>query len=129
MANTIDATTLIDGSKRRVIHLYIAGDASGQETDTVIYDFSADTQAGTAGDYKVTRIWYQIDNFELKLEFDGATDFPIWKLSGVTEGDMDWRDFGGIGDNSTTPTGDVTITTVGLGANEEATLIIELLKS
>ena len=131
-ANTVTVTTLFDGTKRRVIHVDVVGGGAGEETNTVIYDYSADTLAGpdkTA--YSIEQIWATVDGTtSVDVYFDGGT---AWEAFGLPQycpaRYLDFRTFGGIPNKATTPNGDVTFTTVNLGTGDHAHFIIDLAKS
>jgi len=130
-ANTVTITTLFDGTKRRVVHVDVKGVDGTQESGTVIYDYSADTLAGPdKTKYTIQQLWASIDGTaSADIDFDGATP---WTAMGLTQygpaRNLDFRGFGGIPNKATTPTGDVTLTTVNLGANDHVHFILDLAK-
>jgi len=130
MANTVTVTKIINGTKRDVIHVYIAGDGSGEVTKSVIYDYSADTYAPNAvTKLFIDKIWMTSDAVSPSIAFDGATDFQAWgQGNNIFSIAQDFTHFGGIPNRATTPTGDVTITTVGLGSGEHIYLVLDLRK-
>ena len=126
MANTVVITDLVDGPKTRVVHVSITY-VDAQESDTVIYDFSADTAKpdnAVAGNGRVKKVWWANDTADVLLEWDGTTDFLVQHINPDSEGCNDYQDFGGIKDNSTAPTGDLTLTTVGLAAADHFWAIV-----
>ena len=128
MANTVTVTPLMNTDHRRIITVYIAGDGTGEETDTVVYDYSADTNAGVLGKSRVRRIMWANDAYDLQIDFAGATNYVVTHLNQNDNGDFKFDWMGGIPDLSATPTGDVTITTVGLGAGDHGWFMLELIK-
>jgi len=129
MANTVKATTLLDSTKRRIISLYVFGaDADGDETDTVIYDFSADTNSNGTGSGSIDQIWFTCQSANLILEWDGATDYEAFIANQNDNGYLDYRQFGGIPNKATTPTGDLTLTTAALGDGDRLWAIIDIKK-
>ena len=115
MAITVTNTTLQDGKKLAVIQCTgVFATTTGEETDAVKVDVSTLTPVPTT--VKIQRIWYNNTVPGTFLEFDGATDGLAVVFDDSGEGYLDYRAFGGLQDNSTTPTGDITLTTLGTAA-------------
>lgn len=134
MAITATTRTLVDGTKHRVIHVAIATDGTAaQLTDEVVYDYSADTQRPsdtTAGGNKIKKVLFMNGSSGVvNIEFDGATDaLAVVCPAGIAE-DVEFGEVGGLTNNATTPTGDITLTTLGVAANETISLLICMDKS
>ena len=132
MAIVITNKTLVDGQKLAVIQFTgVFTDATGNETAAVKVDASALVPAASAtAPLKVMRIWWSCTAVGTFLEFDGATDGHLLNLGVNDSGYLDFRAFGGMRDNATTPTGDITLTTTGtVAAAQGYTVIIEVSKS
>lgn len=129
MAIVITNKTLVDGPKLAVIQFTgVFTDATGNESAAVKVDVSALTPAATL--LKVMRIWWTCSAIETYLEFDGTTDGHFLNLTQNTAAYLDFRAIGGFRDNATTPTGDITLTTVGtVAAGQGYSVIIEVSKS
>ena len=129
MTASATSTTLYNGSKHIIIHVYATATDSTELTDTVIYDYSADAYA-PSDKTKLRVEWIQVGNDGVSplIEWDGATDFPVWGFgnNSATHGDrgVDFQSFGGIKNLATTPTGDLTLSTIGFGASEHIFLIV-----
>ena len=120
MANTITQRTLVNGPRRVVQQVQIAGDGSGEETDLVVLDASV----LEATSFAVEKVEYDFGSFAGTLEFDATTDVPIARLA-ASAMVHDWTAAGGIADpKGAGYTGDVLLTTIGLGAAEVGTLTI-----
>lgn len=132
MANTVTVTTLQDGSKHRAFHVYVAGDGTGEVTNSVIYNYSTDTTApASAANLAVEYINCSTDALSYSIAWDGATPFQVWGSgnNGLTHGDgVDFVRFGGLRNLSTTPNGNLILTTTGLGAGEHMWLVIIIRK-
>lgn len=132
MPNTITRQTLVDGDRALIVKVNILGDGSGEETDTVLID--ASTYSPAATENKLRKIEYCLNGFTATLEWDGATDAPLISLASdhpyFVQYDFceDSLQSGGIVNNATTPTGDVLITTAGLGAGDNGHIILYLAK-
>lgn len=134
MAASATTTTIVDGDRRRVIQVVILSDDASELTDAVVYDYSADTNVPngrSAAGVKILQAWFENPTAagQIFVEFDGATD----RLAcGAGVGDShhsDYRSFGGLKNNATTPTGDITITTLGLAAGDQAVVTLNIAKS
>ena len=130
MANTVTKQTLVDGQRRLIVKVDIAGDGTGEETGTIIIDASTYSPAFT--DCTIKAVQTQIVGFTAKLLFDATTD--VTALS-VTDGVGSYgisdiiAECGGIPNNAGEgKTGDILITTAGLGAGDHGTIIIDLIK-
>ena len=134
MATTATVTTLLDGTKHRVIHVALTSDGTASQlTDSVIYDYSADTnlpEDSVAGSNKIQKVIFtNSSGAQIDIEFAGATDgLALTCPAGVTE-DMEFDEIGGIKNIATTPTGDITLTTRSFGNNQTAVLVICMDKS
>ena len=128
MAITVNKRTIVDGEKLAVIHFTGHFTATtGEEADAVKVD--ASTLSGTPTNLKVMRIWYTNSVAGTVLEFEGATD-AVFLVLDQGSSYFDYRDIGGITNNATTPTGDISLTTLGTAAAGEGyTVTIEVSKS
>ena len=132
MAASTTLTKLVDGSKRQVLHVTILSD-SAQLTDSVVYDFSEDstlTGDTTAGKIKIDQVWFSNPTAagQIFVEHDGTTD-RLACGSGFNGNDhQDFRSFGGISNHASGATGDITVTTLGFGNNDQAVVILDIKK-
>ncbi len=125
MANTITKHTLVDGQRNLVVNVHVIGDGSGDETDTQLLDISAFVNAPAL--VKLKKATWALNAFEITLAWDGSTDIDFLSMSG--EGYIDFTKAGGMNNNASTPTGDIMINTLGLGASENGWFVLELQKS
>lgn len=132
MANVITRTVLHDGARNLVILINIDGDASGEETNTLLVDRS--TYVPTDGlELVVEKISGMVRGFSATLSFDATADLPFAMLP---DGDWflyDWEDIGGVSSNKAGAgsNGDILITTIGLAvdAADAATFILQMRKA
>jgi hypothetical protein len=136
MAITTTTKTIVDGEKMAIIQFTgVFSDATGNETDAVKVDASAlSPPAGPNNPLKVMRLWYSCSAVGTYLEFDGnnggGADGFIMSLPQDAQGYVDFRSIGGFYDNSTIPTGDITLTTTGtVAAAQGYSVIIEVSKT
>lgn len=129
MANTITKQTIIDGSKNLVVKIHISGDGSGEETDTVLIDASSYSPAFI--DANLIGVHGALSGFSANLQWDATANVPLINLPDY-EYNLDGKQigwFGGIpNDSGAGKTGDILITTSGLGAGDIGTIILELKK-
>lgn len=124
MANTVTQRTLVgsDDSPIIVRLINIVSDGS-EETDLVVFDNSAFSNKPAKG--SLVKVQASGSSCVLRLEWDQTTDSPIVSLDPSKSQIMCFKDFGGIvNPNGTGATGDILLTTSGLDAGDEVTLII-----
>lgn len=125
MANTIDKQTIVDSERNLVVLVNITGDNSGDEAATQLID--ASSYVGSPARLRLVRVQSALEGFSAQLLWDATTDDELVHLPPY-EVDFDMSRFGGIPDpGSTGTTGDVMITTTGLGS-EKGTIILEFAK-
>jgi hypothetical protein len=135
MANTVTLKTINDGPRNVVIQGYIKGDGSGEETAKVIADHSALSavqpgQTALPSDaLRLMSIDYTLAGFEALLEWDATSNTTAWFMAEDTDAHQCFKKFGGIKNNAGSGiTGDLVMTTVGLGANDEGSFVLTLKK-
>jgi hypothetical protein len=149
MATSNSIQTLVDTNSRTVIkRVGIFDSAGGDENETVIieplklygalnangvyYQSGNTTSAGFgANAFTVSRIIAAVDAEvgHLQIKWQGATSATILAAGVGTIDTNPQYQFPSIPNNASTPTGNVTIKTVGTTANAAYTVIIELHKN
>lgn len=125
MPNTITTQVLVDGDRVTRIKYFITGDGSGEETNTVLYD--ASTSANQSTNNALRGITYQLNGFSARLDWDATANVKLITLDSDLQEVVDYSEFGGIINNATTGrTGDILITTTGLGAADEGYIVLSL---
>ena len=128
MADTVSTQTITDTTGvKYVVKLTNFSDGTG-ETLVKKVDASELTFMTEDGNRKISKIWYSINTNNNKagveIIWDGATNASALFLSG--NGYWDLRTAGNeITNNSTTPTGDVLLSTKNFVNGDNYTLIIE----
>ena len=128
MADTVTSQTIADTSGVKfVTKLTNFSDGTG-ETLVKKVDASELTFMTEDGNRKISKIWYSINTNNNKagveIILDGATNASALFLSG--NGYWDLRTAGNeVGNNATTPTGDVLLSTKNFVNGDNYTLIIE----
>jgi len=133
MVATTTITTLADGKKRKLIHVVIVSDGA-ELTDSVVYDYSGDTEIPAdrvAGGVKIMQAWFENPAAagQIFVEFDGSTDALACGCGVGDSHHSDYRSCGGLKNNASTPTGDITITTLGFAAGEQSAVTLEICKN
>jgi hypothetical protein len=128
MADTVTTQTIADTSGvKYTVKLTNFSDGTG-ETLVNKVDASELTFMTEDGNRKISKIWYSINTANSKsgveLIWDGVTDATAVFLSG--QGYWDLRPSGNeIINNSTTPTGDVLLSTKNFASGDNYTIIVE----
>ena len=128
MADTVTTQTIADTSGvKYVVKLTNISDGTG-ETLVKKVDASELTFMTEDGNRKISKIWYSINTANNKsgveILWDGVTDATACFLSG--NGYWDLRPAGNeIPNNSTTPTGDVLLSTRNFANGDNYTIIVE----
>ena len=128
MADTVTTQTIADTSGVKfVTKLTNISDGTG-ETLVKKVDASELTFMTEDGNRKISKIWYSINTNNNKagveIIWDGTTNASALFLSG--NGYWDLRTAGNeVGNNATTPTGDVLLSTKNFVTGDNYTLIIE----
>lgn len=127
MANTITEKIIANGTRNLVLEYQITGDGSGEETGTVLVDHSA---LGASGDLAIKKHYSALNGFSAALSWDATAPVHALALE-EGEGGVDWTDAGGVVKNNAGDgkTGDVKITTTGLGSGDKGTIRLWMVKS
>lgn len=126
MANTVTQRTLLGGANsKNVVHLITIVSDGSEETDLVVYDNSAFINNVNKGNLMAVRA--SGSDCVCRLEWDQTTDSPAVSLNPAHDQHMCFKSFGGIKNpKGTGATGDLLLTTSGLDAGDEVTLILEI---
>lgn len=126
MANTINKQTLVSGDRNLVVKVDITGDGVADETNTLLIDASA----YNATEVKIVGIRSTLSGFKADLIWDATANVTCINLPDYFfEADKDDMGFGGLVNNSGAgKTGDILISTIGLGAAESGTIVLEMQK-
>ena len=126
---SINITTTLNGSRFKVIELYLIGDAGGDLTDEVISDPSADGDIANTK-YSIENVQFSLHGFAANLEFDYlATDSPKVMMPMDISDHLCFEHTGGLIDRSGVDgTGKLLLNTTGLVAGSQGHLVIKLRK-
>ena len=81
----------------------------------------------------IDQIWYDVGGMRVLIDFDASTNVAALVLGGSAaagnvHGHMDFRSFGGIKNNASSPTGDLDFTTSGHTNLDHYTIVLEMRK-
>lgn len=125
MAGTITVQKIVDGSRNVIIKATIGGDAD--LSNAVLFDASAYVGANTNN--KLMKIQFALDGFDARLLWDATANVDLIALPENYMDTQCYKFFGGIPNNAGAgKTGDILITTVGLGAGDDGHIILYLKK-
>jgi len=135
MADAVTSQTIIDTEKRVVMKFTNLSDGNGESAVKKV-DVSALTAHpdGTAcSNITIDQIWYGIGGINLAVYFAASTKALALTIgesaaAGNVHGHMDFRSFGGIKNNASSPDGDLDFTTSGHTNLDHYTVILEMRK-
>ena len=138
MADAVTSQTLSDGDRTAVMKFTNISDGNGESSvkKVDVSALTANSHTGAAcARVHITQVWYAISGMRIDLEWDASSNVKALILgAGValepTNGNFDFRSFGGIKNNSGGGiTGDIDLTTLHHTNNDAYTIILELSKS
>lgn len=127
MAGTLTRQTILDGTRELVVKAHFVSTGT-DETGLVIVNASEYTPAFVnsrllRADFMAT------GDFAARLSWDATTPVPLVTIAPNADHEHDWRDFGGLPNNSDVgKTGDILLTTSGIASGDELTIILHLQK-
>lgn len=133
MPHTVKITKELDGDRYLILRVFIRGDGASPDlsgytlmdpTSTIIPTKPAKPFAS------IDELWFDIDGFNMRLDFDDVNDPPTWTISQGAGNYIDFRSIGGLIDRSGIDgTGKLLLSTIGLdSASKQATLLIKIRK-
>lgn len=121
MANTVARRVIMNDSRNYIVEFTVTGDGSGEETLLRVNNATGDM--GTAN--KIMSINYALIGFSAKLFFDATTDVHAWSMDADKQETAKFYKYGGLTNNAGAGvTGDILITTAGLGAGDHGAIIL-----
>ena len=132
MADAVTSQTIQDGVKNVVMKFTNISDGTGESAVAKV-DVSAIT-AGPNGEtctgVTIEEIWWQCIGMKVSLFWDATSNVIIMQLGENQSGHQDFRDFGGLTNNSGSgKTGDVLFTTVGHSSADTYSIILSMRKN
>lgn len=133
MANSTSTQVILDGARNAVVKIEGVLDTSDLAY-TVFLDPATlagidNTGSRKATGFRISKITYNIKNppLNVSLFWDAGTPARIESLTG--NDNTDFRSFGGLVNNATSPTGKLGISTTGWSGISTFSIILELTKT
>ena len=132
MADTVTNKTIIDGPKTFVGSFnwtYVdTGESAVKKVD--VSALSTNPSGGTAcSQVRINKIWFSTVGVSVKVLWDASTDTLAVQLPTDYQGSFDFSSFGGLVNTASSPTGDIMFTTVGHGAADTYSVVLECAKT
>lgn len=125
MPNTIAKQLILNGTRNYITKVTIVGDGSGEETALLLNSTTGDL--GTAD--KLMAVQASFTGFSGTLLWDASTDVKITQIVADKDVHLKWYKYGGLTNNSGTgKTGDILLSTIGLGAGDVGEITLYLKK-
>ena len=132
MADAVSSTTIIDGTHRAVIQLTNLSDGTGESAVTKVDVSGLNAKAdGTAcSGVTLEKVHHSVTGFtQVQLFWDATTNTVALALAESSNGHMDFSNFGGIQNTSSSgKTGDILLTTIGAANLDSYVIVLDLLK-
>ena len=135
MADAVTSQTIIDTEKRVVMKFTNLSDGNGESAvkKVDVSELTAHPDGTACSQVTIDQIWYDIGGMRVALEWNATTNVVAAVLGGSAaagnvSGYMDFRSFGGIKNNASSPTGDIDFTTSGHTNLDHYTVILEMRK-
>lgn len=127
MGDAVAAQTLFEGSKEIIMKFTNISDGTGESTVKKV-DVSALSPA--ASTVKIMRIIFTTDGMAVQILFDATSNILAYSIAKDQTGTLDFSKFGGLKNNAGAGvTGDILFTTVGHGAGDSYSIILEMDKT
>ena len=132
MADTVTNKTIVDGPRTFVgsfAYTYVdTGESAVKKVDVSALSANPSTGAACTG-VRINKIWFSTIGVSVKILFDASTDTLAIELPADYSDTIDYSSFGGLVNTATSPTGDIMFTTVGHGAGDTYSIVLECIKT
>jgi hypothetical protein len=132
MADAVATQTLLDGERLVIQKFTNISDGTGETAVNKIIpaNLSANAFGLACNGVTINRIWATTHGMEVRILWDATTDVFAWLVPQNTNYLMDFSNFGGLTNNSSTgKTGNVAFTTADASAGDMYTIVIECIKT
>ena len=131
MADAVTSQTIEDGERNCIMKFTNVSDGTG-ETAVAKVDVSA-LAANAAGiscsEVRVMRVSHAIVGMSVQMFLNATANVLLMQLAESSNGHMDFKDFGGIPNNSGSgKNGDILFTTVGHSSGDTYSIVLEMVK-
>lgn len=114
---------VIHNGPRNLVLKYTLGGDSGDVTNNILFDATSLDSGIASGGLRLDKIDWALTGFSCKLGWKGAPDVDLVQLA-QGGGSLNFSETGGIVNNATAQTGEVTYTTTDYGASGEGGHIV-----
>ena len=132
MADTVTNKTIIDGPRVFVgsfAYTYVdTGESAVKKVDVSALASYPGGGGTTCTEVRLNKIWFSTIGLSVKILFDASTDTLAVELPSDYQGMLDYSSFGGLVNSASSPTGDIMFTTVGHGAGDTYSIVLECIK-
>ena len=132
MADAVATQTIQDGAKTAIFRFTNVSDGTGESavTKVDVSALSANPAGGAAcAEVRINKIWFSTIGLSVKILFDASTDTLAIELPPNYSDTIDFSSFGGLVNTASSPTGDIMFTTVGHGAGDTYSIVLECAKT
>ena len=131
MADAVTSQTIEDGERNCIMKFTNVSDGSGESAVAKV-DVSAleSNPSGIAcSEVRVMRVSHAIVGMSVQMFLNASTNVLLMQLAESSNGHMDFKDFGGIPNNSGSgKNGDILFTTVGHSSGDTYSIVLEMVK-
>ena len=131
MADAVTSQTIEDGERNCIMKFTNVSDGTGESAVAKV-DVSAlaANSAGTScSEVRVMRVSHAIVGMSVQMFLNASTNVLLMQLAESSNGHMDFKDFGGIPNNSGSgKNGDILFTTVGHSSGDTYSIVLEMVK-
>ena len=131
MADAVTSQTIEDGERNCIMKFTNVSDGSGESAVAKV-DVSAlaANSAGTScSEVRVMRVSHAIVGMSVQMFLNASANVLLMQLAESSNGHMDFKDFGGIPNNSGSgKNGDILFTTVGHSSGDTYSIVLEMVK-
>ena len=132
MADAVTSTTILDGTHRALIQITSLSDGTGESAVNKVDVSGLNARAdGTAcSGVTIDKVHHSVTGFtQVQLFWDATTNTVALALAESSNGHMDFSNFGGIQNTSSSgKTGDILLTTIGAANLDTYVIVLDLLK-
>tara|TARA_R110002020_G_scaffold336907_2_gene552391 strand:- start:2701 stop:3108 length:408 start_codon:yes stop_codon:yes gene_type:complete len=132
MADAVTSTTILDGTHRALIQITSLSDGTGESAVNKVDVSALNARAdGTAcSGVTIDKVHHSVTGFtQVQLFWDATTNTVALALAESSNGHMDFSNFGGIQNTSSSgKTGDILLTTIGAANLDTYVIVLDLLK-
>jgi len=132
MAHTVTIQTELEAERHVIVRVYVKGDGSSPDLSgvTIVDPTQLLNPLPAKPVFTIEEIWFDLDGFGVRLDFDDLEDHPAWTLSKQSSDYICFVSMGGIVDRSGLDgTGKLLLSTIGLDtATKQGSLLIKLRK-